>query len=239
MADDVDAVINHAQLKNVVLYGHSIGGMITLTYCTRFTKSLAHVSGIILQHTTYTNPVRTALLNKVLTAIQKPVLEPLCWLMIGLAPLFWVSKWMSYLNGNLLLSTRIITFTGTQTPKQLDFISRLSAMAPPAVFARGMLAMFRYDVTKDIESLAIPALIIAADKDRLTLPKASYEMDSKIPDSIITEVSPAGHQGLIERHEEVNAAVGNFLSGLEHRDGRTMKTRANAKLTLRHRSPRT
>lgn len=217
MADDVEAVINHAQLKNVVLYGHSIGGMITLTYCAKLAKSPNNISGIILQHTTYTNPVRTALFNKMLAAIQKPVLEPLCWVMIGLSPLFWVSKWMSYFNGTLLLSTRFITFTGTQTPKQLDFISRLSAMAPPAVFARGMLAMFRYDVTEEIESLGVPTLIIAADKDRLTLSKASYEMDRRIPDSIITEVSPAGHQGLIERHKEVNMAVEDFLIGLKSR----------------------
>lgn len=226
MANDIDAVIKHANLKNVILYGHSIGGMIILTYCTKVATSVENIRGVILEHTTYTNPTKTALFNKVLTAIQKPVLEPLCWIMIALSPIFWLSKWMSYLNGNLLLSTRFITFTGTQTPKQLDFISRLSAMAPPAVFARGMLGMFRYDVTKEIENLKVPALIIAANKDRLTLPKASYEMDSKIPDSILHEVAPGGHQALIERHEEVNEAVFDFLGGLQMRQTNTKSPQA-------------
>jgi pimeloyl-ACP methyl ester carboxylesterase len=218
MADDVQAVIDHANLKNVILYGHSIGGMIILTLCTKVARSTDNIRGLILEHTTYTNPTRTILFNKFFSAIQKPVLEPLCWIMIALSPVFWLSKWMSYLNGNLLLSTRFITFTGTQTPTQLDFISRLSAMAPPAVFARGVLGMFRYDVTNEIESLRIPTLILAANKDRLTLPRASYEMDSKIPDSVLQEVAPGGHQALVERHHEVNEAVLNFLSGLEKRN---------------------
>lgn len=214
MANDLGAVIEHAKLSNVILFGHSIGGMIIMTYCTKVAKSLSNIKGLILEHTTYTNPVKTALFNKVLTAIQKPVLEPLCYIMIALSPLFWLTKWMSYFNGNLLLSTRFLTFTGTQTPMQLDFISKLSAMAPPAVFARGMLAMFKYDVTKEIENLQVPTLILAASHDRLTLPSASYEMNSKIPNSALEDVAPGGHQGLIERHEEVNTAVVEFIENL-------------------------
>jgi pimeloyl-ACP methyl ester carboxylesterase len=217
MAADLEAVIDHARLRDVVLYGHSIGGMIILTYCTQFATAAKKVKAIILQHTTYTNPVRTALFSKFLTAIQKPVLEPLCHIMIALSPVFWFSKWMSYLNGNLLLSTRLITFAGTQTPQQLDFISKLSAMAPPAVFARGALAMFRYDVTKQIEKLKMSALIIAADRDRLTLPEASYTMKNKIGSSQLRELSPAGHQGLVERNEEVNNIVQGFLGSLTKR----------------------
>lgn len=216
MASDVEAVIRHAKLDNVILYGHSIGGMIILTYCTNAFDT-SRVSGIILEHTTYTNPARTAIFNRVLTAIQKPVLEPLCHIMIALSPLFWLSKWMSYMNGNLLLSTRFLTFTGTQTPQQLDFISKLSAMAPPAVFARGMLAMFRYDVTNALNNLRIPTLVISADKDRLTLPHASDELNRRISTSQIIQVAPAGHQGLIERHAEVNEAVSRFLEGLQSR----------------------
>lgn len=215
MASDLEAVIRHAKLDNVILYGHSIGGMIILTYCTQ-PFDTSKVSGIILEHTTYTNPARTAILNKFLTAIQKPVLEPLCYIMIALSPLFWLSKWMSYRNGNLLISTRFLTFTGTQTPNQLDFISKLSAMAPPAVFARGMLAMFRYDVTTKLKNLKIPTLILAANKDRLTIPEASDAMKGKISTSQLTQVAPAGHQGLIERNAEVNEAVRKFLKGLQN-----------------------
>ena len=217
MAADLEAVIEHLKLSNAVLWGHSIGGMIILTYCCQVSKNLERrVKAIILQHTTFTNPTHTSIASRLLRAIQKPVLYPICWLMIALSPLFWLSKWMSYMNGNMLISTRFLVFAGTQTPAQLDFVSRLSAMAPPAVFARGMLGMMKtYDVSNDLQKLTLPALIIGAKYDRLTKPIASEHMNKNIPGSKLVILSPAGHQGQIERHSETNEAAEKFINGLK------------------------
>ena len=216
MAADLDAVIEYLNLRKAVLWGHSIGGMVILTYCTQTAKNLEQrVKGIVLQHTTFTNPVYTSILSGLLKAIQKTILHPICYLMIALSPIFWLSKLMSYLNGNMLLSTRFLTFTGTQTHAQLDFISRLSAMAPPSVFARGMLGMMKtYDVTNDIKTLTVPTLILAAKYDRLTKPVASEYMHKNISGSQLIMLSPAGHQGLIERHAETNKAASEFIKNL-------------------------
>lgn len=217
MAHDLEAVIEHLKLSKAVLWGHSIGGMVILTYCTQIAKNLEQrVKGIVLQHTTFTDPTYTSILSGLLRSIEKPVLYPLCYLMIALSPIFWLMKWMSYLNGNMLISTRFLTFAGTQTPKQLDFISRLSAMAPPSVFARGMLGMMKtYDVSNDIQKLTVPALILAAEYDRLTKPLASEYMHKNIPRAELVTLSPAGHQGLVERHTEANEAAGKFIKGLK------------------------
>jgi pimeloyl-ACP methyl ester carboxylesterase len=216
MATDLGAVIDHLKLRKTILWGHSIGGMVILTYCTQIEKNANDkIRGIILQHTTFTNPLYTIILSRLLRAIQKPVIYPLCYLMIALSPLFWLGKWMSYLNGNQLLFTRFLTFTGTQTPAQLDFISRLSTMAPPAVFARGILGMLKtYDVSEQLQQLTIPTLILGANKDRLTKPVASEYMNKNIPNSELVVLSPAGHQGLVERHEETNAAAAKFIAAI-------------------------
>ncbi|HEX8517242.1 MAG TPA: alpha/beta hydrolase [Bacteroidia bacterium] len=216
MAADLDAVITHLKLSKLTLWGHSIGGMTILTYCKDFKANAElHVISIVLQHTTFTNPIYTSILSGLLKAIEKPVLYPLCYLMIALSPLFWLNKWMSYLNGHSHISTRLLSFAGTQTAAQLDFITRLSALAPPAITARGVLGMLKtYDVTNDLDKIKIPALIIAADKDRLTKPVASEFMDKKLPNSKMVVISPAGHQGLIERHEEVNRAAKGFIDSL-------------------------
>jgi pimeloyl-ACP methyl ester carboxylesterase len=217
MAADLGAVIDHLNLKNVVLWGHSIGGMVILTYCAQVAKADAErrVRGIVLQHTTFTDPLQTSILSRLLVTIEKPILRPICYIMIALSPIFWLSKWMSYMNGNMLLMTRFLTFAGTQTHKQLDFTARLSAMAPPAVFARGMLGMLKtYDVTNDLATLRIPALIFAADSDKLTKPVASEHMHKHIPVSELVTLAPAGHQGLVERHSETNAAAERFIAGL-------------------------
>jgi pimeloyl-ACP methyl ester carboxylesterase len=215
MAADLNAVIEHTNAKNPIVWGHSIGGMILLTLLAKNKDAnRPPIKGIILEHTTYTNPVRTIIFNKIMTAIQKPILVPLCWLLIIFSPVIWIFRWMSYLNGNSHVMTRFLTFTGTQTPKQLDFITLLSTLAPPAVTARGVLGMFKYDVTNDLPNINIPALIIAANKDRLTKPEASEFMHKQVPNAQIVTVSPGGHQGLIERHEEVNEAAEQFINNV-------------------------
>ncbi|WP_207425818.1 alpha/beta fold hydrolase [Pedobacter sp. SYSU D00535] len=210
-ASVLNDVLEKTKPVNPVLWGHSIGGMTILTFCKVFRQKLNGIKGLVLQHTTYTNPTKTAILSGLLAAIQNPVLKPICWLMIVFSPLVWLSRWMSYANGNMLLMTRFLTFAGTQSPSQLDFASLLSAMAPPAVTARGVLGMFNYDATPVLSEINIPVMIFAASSDRLTKAEASEQMNGRIPGSELIILKPAGHMGLMERHEEVNNGVAEFI----------------------------
>jgi pimeloyl-ACP methyl ester carboxylesterase len=214
LAGDLNAVIEHANAIDPILWGHSMGGFTILTYCKIFPEKLSKINGLILEHTTYTNPTKTSILSGLLTTIQNPVLKPICWLMIALSPLLWLSRWMSYFNGNMLIMTRFMTFAGTQTGKQLDFTSFLSAMAPPAITARGVLGMFKYDATNVLDQIPVPTLVIGADTDRLTKLEASVTMNNSIPNSKLVTLAPAGHMGFVERHQEVNEAVEGFLASL-------------------------
>ncbi|HEY0110586.1 MAG TPA: alpha/beta hydrolase [Fibrella sp.] len=223
MAADLKAVMDHTGVTNPILWGHSIGGMTILTLLANHKElAPAAIKGVILEHTTYTNPVHTILFAKLLTAIQKPVLVPLCWLMILLSPLMWISRWMSYLNGNAHLMARFLTFTGTQTFQQLNFVTLLSALSPPAVTARGVLGMFKYDVSRDLSSMRVPALVIGANEDRLTRPVASEHISQTMPQAKLAMVAPGGHQGLVERHMEVNQAAQHFIQTLT-RDAVTLR----------------
>jgi hypothetical protein len=58
--------------------------MIILTYCKLFPAALGtRVRALVLAHGTYTNPVRTTSMAGLYTALQKPILEPLCALVVG------------------------------------------------------------------------------------------------------------------------------------------------------------
>jgi pimeloyl-ACP methyl ester carboxylesterase len=218
MAADLQAVIEHTGAKNPILWGHSMGGMTILTLLVNRGGNRPAVKGVILQHTTYTNPVRTILFRELMTAIQKPILVPLCYLIIFLSPVFWVSRWMSYLNGNSHIITRWLTFAGTQSSKQLNFSTLLSTLTPPAVMARGCLGMFRFDVTNELAHITVPTLIIAANKDRLTRPDASVYMKERISHSKLVVVRPGNHQALLEKHKEVNDEAARFIQKLTATD---------------------
>lgn len=215
LAADLQAVIEHTGATSPILWGHSMGGMTILTLLAK-TDAIRHyaIKGAILEHTSYTNPVRTILFRKLMTAIQKPILTPLCYMIIMLSPLLWISRWLSYINGTSHITTRWLTFAGTQTARQLDFSTLLSTMAPPAVMARGCLGMFRYDVTQELQNITIPVLILGANKDRLTRPDASVYMQAHLPNAELVMLTPGNHQALLERHEEANAAAGKFIQRL-------------------------
>jgi pimeloyl-ACP methyl ester carboxylesterase len=216
LAADLKAVISQSGAKEPILWGHSMGGFTILTFCKVYPEKLSKIKGIILEHTTYTDPTRTSILSSLLSAIQNPVLKPLCWLMVAFSPFLWISRWMSYLNGTSLIVTRFLTFAGTQTGAQLDFTALLSTMAPPAITGRGVLGMFQYDATKVLSRITVPSLVIGADSDRLTKPEASEFMFKNLPESKLLMLSPAGHMGFVELHQEVNMGVDDFLASIRH-----------------------
>lgn len=211
LASVLNDVIEKTRPVDPVLWGHSIGGMTILTFCKLYKEKLSGIKGIILQHTTYTNPVKTALFSELLIKIQNRVLRPLCKLMIIFSPLLWIFRWLSYVNGNLLLINRFLVFSGSQTGKQLDFISLVWALAPPSITARGALGMFEYEASDVLRQIAVPTLVIGAKWDRLTKEEASRVIHNNVPGSKLTTLAEAGHMGLMEQHEEVNSAVRDFL----------------------------
>jgi pimeloyl-ACP methyl ester carboxylesterase len=110
-------------------------------------------------------------------------------LTIWLSPLIWLSNLMSYLNGSALLSTKSSGFADTETWEELDFVARFQLQASPAVMARGMLGMLRYDATAVLKDINVPALIVTGDKDTVCKPEASDRMHRDIPGATLTGVS--------------------------------------------------
>lgn len=200
LAEDLEAV--------AALAGHSIGGMITLTLCRLLGDRLrSKVAGIVLIHTTYTNPVHTTTLSGLMRALQTPVLTLLCYLMIGLAPLFWLTNWLSYLNGSMHLSTWWSGFVAP-TREKLEFATGYSARAWPDVVARGMPGMFRFDATP---KLNVPALVVAESRDPALPPDRSSEvLRERLPEAEYVVLEPAKHMGLVQEHEAFNGALEAF-----------------------------
>lgn len=210
-AGDLNAVLNLAGDRPVILCGHSIGGMITLTFCRLFPERLSQqVKGLVLTHTTYTNPVETALGARFFRPMQRAVLRPLCSLTVALSPLMQVTNFLSELNGSAHLLNHFMQFGRQETRGQLQFFTTLGQRANPAVVARGMQAMMDYEALDVLPEIGVPTLVIAASGDKVTLPSASQVMTAKLPRAKEVMLAPAGHLGLIEHHEAWAKAISDF-----------------------------
>jgi pimeloyl-ACP methyl ester carboxylesterase len=211
LAADLAAVLAFAGDRPAILVGHSIGGMITLTLCKTSPELVKRsVGGLVLAHTSYTNPVRTAKGAAFYTALEKPVLIPLLYLMIALWPLVWVMNWLSYINGSAHRSTKKQSFGGTETRGQLDFCARFMPRGRPDVVARGMLGMIHYDATATLATIPVPTLVVVGDQDPVTLPEAGQHISRTVPNAQLATLSPARHMGPVEHHGRFDELVAGF-----------------------------
>lgn len=214
-ARDLEAVIKVAGTQPVVLLGHSMGGMILLTFSRLFPEQLGRqVAGLIVVDSTYTNPLKTTILSKLLLALQKPLLEPLLYLAIVLSPLLWITSWLSYLNGLTLLTTELSGFTGRETRGQLNFSTLIGLKASPGILARGTLAMLRFDETETLPQVSVPTLVVVGKSDIATRPVANQRIQQEVPQAELAVLSPGGHMALMERNQQFAEVIGAFVGEL-------------------------
>jgi pimeloyl-ACP methyl ester carboxylesterase len=212
MADDLAAVQSLASTPTILI-GHSIGGMIVQNFARRYAERLpAQVVACVLVGTTPTDPTRMTIGAPVMHALERPLFVPLMYLMIALSPLIWLMNWLSYINGSLHISTGLTGFAGGETRGQLDFATLFFAKAPPGVMARGMLAMFKFEERAGLENIPVPVLVVANNRDPVLLPRASTLIASLLRMPDYRTLAPARHMGLIERHEDFNEMLGQFIA---------------------------
>ena len=215
MASELRAVLQLAEGRRAVFVGHSIGGMINLTFCRLYPDLLgSEVAGIVRVDTTYTNPVRTTKNAGFSLAIQKPVAEPILHAMIPLSPVMRVLNWLSYQNGSAQLYNAHSSFAGSETRGQVDFVSQFQYRSSPAVVARGTLAMFHWDATPVLPRVNTPVLILVGGQDTTTVPTASERMQQSIPDAHLRRINPSAHYSLLEQNQAVDAAIAQFASNV-------------------------
>lgn len=210
-AEALGAVVEASGEPRVVLVGHSIGGMTTETFWRACPPALRRrVAGVVLVDTTYLDPLKTMWGGRLWTALQKPLIEPLNGLAVFLSPLLWLSAWQGYLSGSSQFAMRLVGFGRYAGRQEVDFTARLAAKGSPAVQAKGNLAMMRWSAEETLPTIDVPVLILAGDKDIVTLPEASETMARHIPDARLVRVEGAGHMGFMERAEVYNAAIADF-----------------------------
>jgi 3-oxoadipate enol-lactonase len=83
---------------------------------------------------------------------------------------------------------------------------------PPEAFGRQLAAASRHDARDRLDSLTMPVHVIGAEHDILVYVWKSQEVAELIPGSKLTVLDGAPHGITLERAEEFNAAVLDFIA---------------------------
>lgn len=207
LAKDLAAVIRSLSLVKPVLYGHSLGAMTILEYCSTYPNE---VKNIILQHCSYTNPYTTCQASWLIEYLQEPVIRPYLEYSKKHPLLFKYLTRLNYMNGLSILFHRYIFFKGEQSAAQLRFISRIAAFCPPEVTAEGLLRCMDFEMSGRLKKITAPCLVIGAADDRLTRAYAGKHIAKNVRQGEYALVE-GGHVSLIEHADKVNDLVAGFL----------------------------
>ena len=183
--------------EKIILHGHSMGGMIALTYAT--TPSLAkRLDGLVLMGTTakLNNPGLVQYIEDLkagkMKFIERSTIENIH------TKLCFNRKYMK-------AHPEFIKEFNNSTLENKEFIG----------FKTMNAIVHNYNVEDKIQTISIPTLILTGDKDKYILPISSEMLHEKIPNSELTVFSPnVGHMVNYEAQEEYHKTLGNFLEKL-------------------------
>ena len=200
-ARDLDDVLTWTKADRIVLAGHSMGGQVVLEWCLAHPRRLPKVSAIVLVHTTPQNPFETMAptsLNRALKgfhALALRVTPALSWVLR-------LTNRMDYLNGMSHWANALSMFGGNETRPQLEWSARMHARMNPGAVARFALSMTRFDRAEDLPSLDVRTIVVAAERDPVTVVEASREIARLIPEAELVLLKDTRHMGYMERRQE-------------------------------------
>jgi pimeloyl-ACP methyl ester carboxylesterase len=210
-AHDLHAVIEDGGLDEVVIVGHSIGGMIALQYCLAHADALgSSIKGLILLNTTYAPAFETltggAAVAKFERFTRRPFdfigtqsqrLELLRRVIKPSDAIFWVVSMSGFGPG--------------ASARQIDFTYDMLSETPADVIFDLIKSYRDFDVREFLGDIHIPALVIGGTHDRLTEGHASEYIAEHLPKAELHMLEGCGHMSMLERHREVNGLIEAFL----------------------------
>lgn len=209
LAADLKAVLDRSGLAQVVLIGHSMGGMTVLEYCRQYPDDLgSKIKGVVLANTTYTDALKTVFAAELVGPLERGLRR-------GLESVFddpRASRAMRLRGGNLSwLLTRLGGFGPDASTKQVEFVQRLITSFPSPPLIEIMRGLRRFDFQDALEAIEVPTLVLAGGADRITTVRASKKIANDIPGARLFVFEDAGHMSMLERHDQFNSLVREFL----------------------------
>jgi pimeloyl-ACP methyl ester carboxylesterase len=211
LAEDLRAVIEDCGLDEVVVVGHSVGGMIALQLCHLFPGLLgSQVKGLVLTNSTYRPAVETLVGGAAVARLEHALRRPLDFVGGRHESVERLRRILKP-SDSLFLAVAFAAFGPHASARQIDFTyDMLSDTSADVIFE--LIKTYRdFDVTDHLGDITVPALVFTGTHDRLTVTEASEYLAEHLPKAELHVFERTGHMTMLERHREFNELVTAFL----------------------------
>ena len=215
LGDDLANVIKEVAPKgDVVLVGHSMGGMSIIALAERHPELFAkRVKGVALVSTTAggLRPHRT--LGRWVPDRLGSMMAPRVIAALAKAPELVDSARRSGSNIGFIVAD-MFAFGSKDVPAaQVEFLDEMLAGTSFDVLAEFFPNFSSLDKFDHLGALGnMPTTIICGTKDKLTSVGHSRKMAQRLPDAVLVECEGAGHMVIFEAREQVNAALDDLVT---------------------------
>jgi pimeloyl-ACP methyl ester carboxylesterase len=175
----------------VVLIGHSMGGMVAQEAYARFPEL---VKGLVLGFTSAAFGGGSEEFVRQFVAARLDPLDE--------------GRTMAEVAAALMPKMR-----GTRSdPGGLALAERIMSSIPPETYRKAVRLLTTFDRRANLDSIAVPTLLVAGGDDRTAPPPVMERMAKAIPGSEYRLLAGCGHLGPMDQPEAFNAAVRDFLA---------------------------
>ena len=201
LAWDMRSVLEALDLRDVVLVGHSMGGVAVQMLCLRFPEVVAErVAGIVLLSTLAKTHLSG---NRRLAAALERLTS-------------------SFPDSSRMLSARELGlvvcrlgFGRHPQPSHVELTRQMILACDPETRRAAPAVLLGLDLTDSLPSIAVPTLVIGGTADLITPPSESRRIARLVPGARLELLEGAGHMLMLERTETVNALITDFATAVQ------------------------
>jgi pimeloyl-ACP methyl ester carboxylesterase len=213
LARDLEAVIRaHGGADPVAVVGHSMGGMALLRFCELYPELIGtKVAALGLVNTTAADVMGGMFPRRVKAAvqmIQEGAVRALASNAGRVDALRGRTRDLAY------IAVRAAGLGPKALPSVVEFTDRMLSGTPSEVWAKLLPALLGLDVSKVLDVIDVPTLVVTGTHDKLTPPGAAERIAAGIKGAEFVVIQEAGHMAMLERPYSFNARLRAFLNGV-------------------------
>lgn len=211
LVDDLVAVIEDSGLEEVVLVGHSVGGMIALELCSGRTDLLGTlIKGVVCVNTTDRPAYETVTGGAAIARAERVLRRPLDVLGSQHHRVDYLRRIIKPTD-SVFLAVSYAAFGPHASARQIDFTYDMLAETPTDVLFDLFKAYRDFKVTDLLPDVTVPVLVMTGTHDRITVPGASQFLAENLPKAELKVFENCGHMSMLEKHKEFNTMLSEFL----------------------------
>src|SRR4030095_5593898 len=110
------------------------------------------------------------------------------------------------------LIARATQLVPAASPHLVRYVVGLAAKAPSEVWTDGLAGLMELDLRHAVQHIAVPAMVLVGEQDRMTPPASSVALAGEVPTGRLQVIPGARHFPMMEAHEEFTRRLASFAT---------------------------